>query len=79
MCGIIPNAYMPMMLCLIIIFFNKMNDLIGIPLQTRMIAEIYQDDLENDNIEFKNLADFYDKFISAKYLPKRSVRVFFII
>ena len=36
---------------------NEMSDLIGIPLQTRMIAEIYQDDFENENIDFKNLAD----------------------
>ena len=48
-------------------FTNKIDELIGIPLQTKMIAEIYQNDLKRDLILFKNLADLYKQFIEKKF------------
>ena len=48
----------------------KMSELIGIPLQTKMIGDIYFDKLDSEKdfakFELNNMADLYQKFIEKK-------------
>ena len=50
---------------------SKINEILGIPLQTKMIADIYFDKLNSkedfSTFELSNLADLYDKFVEKKF------------
>jgi hypothetical protein len=49
----------------------KMSEIIGIPLQTKMIADIYFDKLGSkedfSKFEFNNMADLYENFVEKKF------------
>jgi ankyrin repeat protein len=49
---------------------QSLNELIGIPLQTRMLADIYlekvKDEEEFSNLVLTNIADLYNQFIESK-------------
>ena len=50
---------------------NDKDQLIGIPLQTKMIAEIYCDIINSEkdlnSIELNNISDFYHEFVERKF------------
>ena len=50
---------------------NDIDQLIGIPLQTKMIAEIYCDIINSEkdlnSIELNNISDFYHEFVERKF------------
>jgi hypothetical protein len=49
------------------LFNETIRNLIGIPLQTRMIADIFMDELNNSmELKINNLSDLYDMFIETK-------------
>ena len=63
--------------------FNQMNDFIGIPLQIRMLAEIFKENINNfviqENqelneikqiIDLENIAQIYDRFLESKFDEK---------
>ena len=50
---------------------SKISEIIGIPLQTKMIGDIYFDKLDSkedfSEIELSNIADLYEKFVEKKF------------
>ena len=50
---------------------KDIDQLIGIPLQTKMIAEIYCDRINSEkdlnSIELNNISDFYHEFVERKF------------
>ena len=50
---------------------NDIDQLIGIPLQTKMIAEIYCDIINSEkdlnSIELNNISDLYHEFVERKF------------
>jgi hypothetical protein len=49
---------------------KNLNQLIGIPLQTKMIADIYLNKLNFGDIKINNIAELYCEFVETKFKIK---------